>query len=433
MPKVSVIVPVYNVEKYLRKCLDSIIDQTLDDIEIICVDDGSSDLCPQILDEYARKEKRMRVIHKTNAGYGNAMNVGFSIAQGKYIGIVESDDYILPGMYEALFSRAQQYDLDVIKSDYYLFWGDIHIRKPESGIPYDQVLGSADRKAFFECSIANWSGLYKRGFLVKHQIRHNETPGASYQDIGFWVQTMAMAKKVMWFDQAFYMYRQDNPQQSIKNRTKMMDIQNEYLFAEKILMEKRLYRELDYMNAFRIKMYRFAFYNRIDAALKKNFAEMILQDYKKYHVFSYTDDIMLDDGLVRWYGKLAENMVQVCQDASEKMIFLDRIEKIIIYGAGRVAERTYDRLCARGFIGRLRYVAVSEKDGNDYFRNHEIKEIQELAEYKEDLVVVAVKKDTQAYNEMIAALEQLGFSNYTDHEYMNKQLWEDYGEENKDN
>ena len=102
MPKISVIIPVYNVEKYLRECLDSVINQTLADIEIILVDDGSPDNCPQICDEYALKDNRIKVIHKENGGYGSAMNVGLEKATGEYIGIVEPDDYIDSKMYEDL-------------------------------------------------------------------------------------------------------------------------------------------------------------------------------------------------------------------------------------------------------------------------------------------------------------------------------------------
>lgn len=426
MPKVSVIVPVYNVENYLRQCLGSIINQTLTDIEIICVDDGSTDLCPGILDEYAQKEKRMKVIHIANAGYGHAVNVGFENAAGEYIGIVESDDYILPGMYEVLYAQAKKNNLDVVKSDYFMFWGNFSIRKPQSNISYNQVLGIQERKVFFDCPIANWSGLYKREFLAGNRIQHNETPGASYQDIGFWVQAMSMAEKIMWLDGAFYMYRQDNPSQSIKNRTKMMDIRNEYQFAEKMLTQRGLYRELDYMNAYRVKMYKFAFYNRISTTLKRNFADIIIRDYKKYHVFTHAKDVALDESLVRWYGKLMENTERVCRDAAEKMYFLDGIGRIILYGAGRVAERAYIRLRDRGFIGQLRCIAVSEKNENDTFFDHEIKEIRELEEDKDDLVIVAVRKGTQAYNEMTATLKQLGFLNYIDYEYMCKQLLEDF-------
>ena len=102
MAKVSVIVPVYNVQEYLAECMESILTQTLQDIEIICVDDGSTDRCVEMLDDYARQDQRVKVIHKSNTGYGNTMNVGMRAAEGEYIGIVESDDRILPNFYERL-------------------------------------------------------------------------------------------------------------------------------------------------------------------------------------------------------------------------------------------------------------------------------------------------------------------------------------------
>ena len=115
MPKVSVIIPVYNVENYLRQCLDSVVNQTLSDIEIICVDDGSTDNSGKILDEYATKDSRIKVIHKENGGYGKAMNVGLDNAIGEYIGIVEPDDYIALDMYETLYNIAKEKDLDFSK------------------------------------------------------------------------------------------------------------------------------------------------------------------------------------------------------------------------------------------------------------------------------------------------------------------------------
>lgn len=425
MIKVSVIVPVYNVEKYLKKCIDSIIKQTLTDMEIICVDDGSTDSCPEILDEYANLDHRIKVIHKTNAGYGHAVNTGFAYAKGEYIGIVESDDYILPEMYETLYYCARQYDLDAVKSDYFMFWGDIVIRKPKSDILYNQLLGPSDKMAFFECPIANWSGLYKREFLVKNHIKHNETPGASYQDIGFWIQSMSMTERIMWIDKAFYMYRQDNPSQSIKNRTKMIKIREEFQFAESILLERGLWKELDYMNAFRIRMYKFAFYNRIGIDLKRSFAKIIIQDYLKYKKFEYAKDVIISDSLQKWYDKLIQNTELVCDDAAHKMHFWDDVDKIILFGAGQVAERAYIWLRDRGFIGRLRYIAVSKKNGIDLFKSHEIKEISELIEYKDDLVVVAVKKDSQIYNEILETLDQLCFKNYIAYTDFNEKLQED--------
>ena len=120
--KVSIVVPIYNVERYLAQCLDSIIAQTLQDIEIICVNDGSTDSSAEIIDSYAQKDPRIRVITKQNTGYGNSMNIGFDAAQGEYVGIVESDDYADKEMFETLYRIAKGNDLDVVKSGYYFYY-----------------------------------------------------------------------------------------------------------------------------------------------------------------------------------------------------------------------------------------------------------------------------------------------------------------------
>lgn len=120
MVKVSIIVPVYNTAKFLPKCLDSIIGQTLKDIEIICIDDGSADESPQILDSYAEKEPRIKVIHKENEGRVAARNDGVRAAQGEYTGYVDSDDWIDPQMFEQLYDRAEQSGADLVTSGYWL-------------------------------------------------------------------------------------------------------------------------------------------------------------------------------------------------------------------------------------------------------------------------------------------------------------------------
>lgn len=112
-PEISVIVPVYKVEKYLHRCVDSILNQTFTDLEIILVDDGSPDRCGEICDEYARKDSRVRVIHKENGGLSDARNVGIDISRGKYIGFVDSDDYIEKDMYEYLYSIITKESADV--------------------------------------------------------------------------------------------------------------------------------------------------------------------------------------------------------------------------------------------------------------------------------------------------------------------------------
>ena len=116
--KLSIIVPIYNVEPYLRKCIDSILTQTFTDFECILVDDGSPDNCPAICDEYAKKDSRIRVIHKENGGLSDARNAGLDIAQGEYIGFVDSDDWIHPQMYELVYKCAISTNADIAQCGY---------------------------------------------------------------------------------------------------------------------------------------------------------------------------------------------------------------------------------------------------------------------------------------------------------------------------
>jgi len=119
-PRISIIIPIYNVNKYLRECLDSIINQTLKTIEIICVNDGSTDNSLEIIKEYIY-DNRIIIINKNNSGYGDSMNQGLNIASGEYIGIVESDDFIDINMFENLYKITKKGDIDIIRSNFYLF------------------------------------------------------------------------------------------------------------------------------------------------------------------------------------------------------------------------------------------------------------------------------------------------------------------------
>lgn len=129
MAKISVVVPVYNVEKYLKECIDSIINQTLEDIEIICVNDGSTDSSLEILNDYAKKDSRIIVINKSNSGYGHTMNMGLNAATGEYVGIIESDDFADKNMFEDLYKLAKEYDADIVKGDWYNYCQKINLQE----------------------------------------------------------------------------------------------------------------------------------------------------------------------------------------------------------------------------------------------------------------------------------------------------------------
>lgn len=225
-PKVSVIIPVYNVEKYLREAVDSILNQTLTDLEIILIDDGGKDNCPKIIDEYAAKDSRIVAIHKENGGYGQSMNVGLERAKGEYIAILEPDDYIDANMYRDLYNIAKQFDSDIVKSCFYINLqtkGATQITR--SGwldyIPEDRSFTIQEYHQFLLYHPSVWSCIYKREFLNINKIRFVEAPGAGWTDNPFQVQTMCLARRINYTSKSYYYWRilNKNPSEELKDWT----------------------------------------------------------------------------------------------------------------------------------------------------------------------------------------------------------------------
>lgn len=245
MPKVSIIIPTYNVEQYLRECLDSVTGQTLRDIEIICVNDGSTDHSLDIIREYAAADPRIVVLTGPNGGYGKAVNKGFDAATGEYIGIVEPDDYVAETMYEDLYEIASENRLDLVKADFYRFRRDNESGDMELTLNRLSLNKEDYNKVFCPCrepgrliyKMNTWSGIYRREFLLKAGIRHHETPGASFQDNGFQIQTFAFAERGMIVDTPYYRNRRDNPNSSVRNTGKVNAINAEYDWIRDVLME----------------------------------------------------------------------------------------------------------------------------------------------------------------------------------------------------
>ncbi|MBP3846436.1 glycosyltransferase family 2 protein [bacterium] len=231
MPKVSVIIPVYNVEKYLRECLDSVVNQTLKDIEIICVNDGSTDNSLQILEEYADKDGRIKIINKSNSGYGHSMNIGIKNATAPYIGIIESDDFTKLEMFDDLYNLITEYDCDFVKSEWYLYYLGNNEIIPSNMIKKEDAFKVTNAKEnpellFLRPSI--WSAVYKKEFLEQYNIRFLETSGASYQDTSFQHKAVMCANKILLTNKAYVYYRQDNEKSSINDKTKGYCITDEY-------------------------------------------------------------------------------------------------------------------------------------------------------------------------------------------------------------
>lgn len=289
MAKVSIIIPTYNVEMYLVECMESVIHQTLKDIEIICINDGSTDGSLEILKSYAQKDDRIVLVDKENGGYGIAMNIGLEKATGEYIGIVEPDDFVKLDMYESLYQIAKDNDLDFVKADFYRFkrtdeddMNMVYNRLSKNPEDYNKVFNPSEDTEAIRYIMNTWSGIYKKEFIEKHHIRHNETPGASFQDNGFWFQTFIFATRAMIVDKPYYMNRRDNPNSSVHNREKVYCMNIEYDHIRDILME---YPEL--WERFK-GMYWYKKYNnyigtirRIGMEYRREFVERFSAEFKR--------------------------------------------------------------------------------------------------------------------------------------------------------
>ena len=199
---------------------------------MICVNDGSTDSSPDIIQEYVEKDSRFKCINKPNTGYGNSMNRGFDLACGEYIGIVESDDYADPDMFESLYRIAHDNNLDAVKSGYYLYYSKPKEKNVEQIIVSESLAGKTicpreDFKAkqemvdFFNIKPTIWSAIYKKDFIRNHDIRFNETPGASFQDTAFNFKVWACADRMQLVPRAFLHYRQDNEGSSVNSGGKV--------------------------------------------------------------------------------------------------------------------------------------------------------------------------------------------------------------------
>ena len=218
MPKVSIIIPVYNVEQYLRQCLDSVINQTLKDIEIICIDDCSTDNSLAILKEYAEKDNRFIIIQQeTNQGQGIARNKGLDFAGGEYIGFVDPDDWIEPNMYEELYNYAINNNADFVQCDYNRFFEESGDFKPITALrPFKKGYKNVRADNIFtyqdfreECFLGLWNlvwtRLYKKSLIDKNHSRFSE--GKYGEDKAFSIECKLSAERIYYTNKILYNYR----------------------------------------------------------------------------------------------------------------------------------------------------------------------------------------------------------------------------------
>lgn len=296
-PLISVIMPSLNVVEFIRDCIESVINQTLKNIEIICVDAGSDDGTLEILQEYEREDSRVKIINSNKKSYGYQMNLGIRAAQGDYIGIVETDDYIKKDMFEILYNLTENGTIDIAKANFwhvdttqmdnYIFMAD----GTKKNLPTSKFT------IFDDANILNghpsiWTGIYRRKFLIYNNIKFLEAPGGGWVDNPFLFDTFCAAKSIKYKDEPVYCYRETNPNSSTNN---LRDLN---------LPMKRMVNNLDVLKKHNItdEKVLVAFYTRIfwhirDIRKKENFKE------HENEIYIYIKKVLkrVDENIVKKY------------------------------------------------------------------------------------------------------------------------------------
>lgn len=401
MVKVSIIIPVYNVEKYLRECLDSVLNQVFDSYEIICIDDISTDNSRKILEEYANNCSKIRIVsHDVNRGLSAARNTGLKHARGKYILFVDSDDMLVEGALEELYRYAEDNNLDNIYFDYEIK-NELGIEKKSNNkikkefVDIQRVYEGQELFCMFakkkEWKIEAWRQFYKREFLENCKCEFYD--GILHEDNLFSFICAMQAKRVMEIPKKYYVYRHRN--NSIMTTINEKRAESLYI----VLMEI-----FNYWNTH-------TFSKAVNDAIAEYF-EAIYKNLAYYQNYCSKDSELIEK------RKPAERKIyQLLKNEKKKYLTLSsnnirellNAQHIIVYGAGRGAIDIIQTLQEIGL--KIQAVAVSDTTVNARsICGIGVKNISELVEYRKNAAIVIGV--TSKYSEEIEKkLKELGFDN----------------------
>lgn len=436
MIKFSIIVPVYNVSTYLPQCIESLVCQTYQNLEIICIDDGSTDDSGKILDSYARQDQRIKVIHKKNTGYGDTINLGISTANGDYIGIVESDDYIASNMYQNfadIVNRNNYERPDIVKVSFYKV-SKYECVKQEL-FDYEmcgRIIHPQEYAQLFWIPCSIWSAVYRNDFLSHNTIRCLETPGASYQDTSFWFKALSSAKTMILTNEPLYFYRVDNVESSINSGMKVFCVCEEIKEIEEFLTKCKLKTPFleGVKNAYIYKTYIWNYY-RLHNALKSAFWVEMCKEFTKIqqsHRFQRCywkdddwkdiNDFLADPEKFYWCSVPEMRKINLDQYTSKELVYseslqtyLGRQKKIVIYGAGVYGRQVWKYIKNQKWNDQVIGFAVTQNSEQvEKIDDKQVYEIEELVKDKDMVtIIVAVKEISQL--DILKYLRVLHFPN----------------------
>lgn len=430
MTKVSVIMPSLNVAEYIEECMDSIIGQTLNDIEIICIDAGSTDGTWEILEGYKNAPaygNKIRLYHSDIKSYGYQVNLGIKLARGDYIAVMETDDFADDHMYKDLVETALLNDADAVRANCKWFWTDkngqryyiAHNLWSRGDKRYNTMLDPGLNAYLYEQDYSLWKGIYKREFIIKNKIWLNETYGASYQDIGFMMKFFTYAEKVFYLDRSFYRYRCDRENSSTSSMHSLHYAKQEFEtlmddpgFWNKVRCKQGVYRRMasSFMAEY-AKALTMAAYDTDSAYLSADYGWfcMVLNTAIKRSEFnidympnSTREDFELLLNDYKSYASKVKERNDLYRKKMDPYLKIIGSRELIIFGAG-----TYGKNAIQCFLNeRIKPVVIfdnNEKLWGEAFLNISIVKPEHITENQ--CVIIAAKYHGA---EIVAQLKDMG-------------------------
>lgn len=301
-PVISVILPSYNVKDYVSQCIESVRNQTLTDIEIICVDAGSEDGTLDILKEYAQEDDRINVYLSNKKSYGSQVNQGISLARGDFISIVETDDYINENMLESLYDLTQYSSVDIVKGNFYHVYDNDEenpeVDRAKRNLKTDKTFKLEEQPLFLEGHPSIWAAIYRTKFLQNNGITFLEEDGGAWVDNPFFIETAIKAQTIFYTDTPYYYYREDNVNSSsndltdlsipLKRINDMFEILDQSEYRDNDIIRKMLYRRLS--RYIEIVMENDEDYTNYDYETCKSFITALKNVDKKYVSEKFTNE-----------------------------------------------------------------------------------------------------------------------------------------------
>lgn len=432
-PKVTLLIPSLNVAGYIAQTLESAVNQSLKEIEILCIDAGSSDGTLDVISTYQERDTRIRLMHSDVKSYGHQMNMGISEAKGEYIGIVESDDYVDRNMYRDLYEVASENCLDIVKSDYYYFFDYDNNRdydkielKLQTSIDYDTVYSCEEYiKGRYGMEPYIWNAIYKTEFLRTNGIRFNETPKAAFQDFGFKYLTCMQAERIMAINKAYYYYRKNNIESSTYNPNVLKFTRTETAYVRKMLLhliqkDMRIYELLTKDTVYCVinNFNELCMYNENESAREDmeeyvSLIEEIEQDgvilRECLDVESYSKIMLMKEDL-DLYIKSTKIMCKAQANIGKELKeWVDNRKNVIIFGAGPIGRCATTFLKACGLSEKMvAYADNNPKKQGAYINDIEILSPEECVDkYNESNYIITVPGYR---NDILKQLEDLGVS-----------------------